>query len=135
MFRSLAFAFLLLPAAAIAAPSVEGRWITHDGKALMEIGRCGAKVCGRIAKVLAPTPKGPPKDVHNPDARLRDRPIEGLTVLTGFTAAGSSWHGQIYSPEDGKTYRSTMERTGPETMKLRGCVAIFCKGFVWKKAR
>ena len=135
MIRIALFALALSPAAAFAAAPIDGHWITHDGKAVVEIGPCGARSCGRIAKLLVARTGGPMTDIHNPDPMLRGRAMEGLVVLTGFAPAGRSWHGEIYSPEDGKSYRSTIERSGPDRLKLRGCVArIFCKSFIWKRA-
>ena len=134
-----ALILLALPNAALAAaPAAEpvtGRWITDDGKAIVTIGRCGKSVCGEISRILAPTPDGPPVDERNPDPALRKRPIQGLQVLTGFTANGGEWKGHIYSPEEGKTYRSVMRRAGPDTIKVKGCVLFFCKTQTWKRAR
>lgn len=134
--RSRLVAFILLaalPAAALAAEPVTGRWITDDGKAIVTIERCGATVCGKITRILAPTPKGPPVDERNPDVTLRKRPILGLQVLSGFTDDGDAWNGEIYSPEAGKTYRSVMRRAGPDTIKVKGCILVFCRSQVWKR--
>ena len=123
-----------LPAVARAAEPVTGRWITDDGKAIVTIDRCGETVCGRITRILAPTPRGPPIDERNPDRALRKRPILGLQVLSGFTTDGDTWTGEIYSPEAGKTYKSIMRRAGPDTIKVKGCILIFCKSQIWKRA-
>lgn len=121
--------------AATAASPVTGRWKTDDGKAIVEIGQCGATVCGRIMRILAPTPNGPPRDDFNPDPKLRNRPIQGMMVLTGFTEQGNLWKGHIYSPEEGKTYRSTLRRNADGTLRVQGCIAIFCKSIIWTPAR
>ena len=125
----------VVTSAAFAAEPVSGRWITDDGKAIVTIGPCGAAICGRISRILAPTPKGPPVDERNPEPKLRHRPILGLQVLSGFTTSGAEWHGRIYSPEEGKSYRSIMRRAGPDTIKVKGCIAFFCKTQIWKRER
>ena len=130
-----ALALACIPTAAFAAQPVTGRWITDDGKALVTIGTCGNTVCGRITKILAATPDGPPVDANNPNAKLRNRPIEGLQVLSGFTADGDSWKGRIYSPEEGKTYKSVLQRAGADKIKVKGCVLFFCKTQTWTKAK
>lgn len=130
-----ALAALSFPATAFAAEPVTGRWLTDDGKAIVTIADCGGTVCGRITRILAPTPGGSPVDAHNPDERLRKRPIVGLTVLSGFTSDGDAWKGRIYSPEEGKTYRSVMQRAGADAIKVKGCIAIFCKTQNWTRAR
>jgi len=131
----LALVCLVTPGARlIAAQPVTGRWITDDGKALVTIGACGSTLCGHITKVLAPTPDGPPVDQRNPDVRLRRRPIQGLTVLSGFVPAGDEWHGRIYDPEAGKTYRSVLQRVSPDLIKVKGCIAFFCRSQTWRRA-
>ena len=126
---------LAFPAAAFAAQPVTGRWITDDGKAIVTIANCGATVCGRITRILAPTPDGPPVDSNNPDPSLRKRPVLGLPVLTGFIDDGDEWKGKIYSPEEGKTYRSVMTRAGPDRIAVKGCILIFCKTQTWTRAQ
>lgn len=127
--------FLLLPAAASAAQPITGRWMTEDRKAIVTIAECGLRLCGRVSSILAPTPDGPPVDANNPNEALRNRPILGLTVLSGFTASGEVWRGSIYSPEEGKTYRSEIVRSGPSTLAVRGCVLVFCRSQTWTRAR
>ena len=122
-------------AAAAAAPApIAGRWITVDGKALVEIGPCGRQICGRIARVLKVDPSKPTTDTNNPDAALRDRPILGMTFLTGFAPADDRWKGRIYDPESGKSYRSELSRSG-DTLKVKGCIGPFCRTQVWTAAR
>lgn len=121
--------------AAHAAPApVAGRWLTAEGKAIVEIAPCGAQVCGRIARVLKPRPGGPAVDANNPDASLRNRPIEGLTILSGFAPAGDRWKGRIYDPESGRTYRSELNVEGG-TLKVKGCWGPFCRTQDWTRAR
>ncbi|MCE2492358.1 MAG: DUF2147 domain-containing protein [Alphaproteobacteria bacterium] len=74
-------------------------------------------------------------DIHNKDESLRERSIMGLELLTDFAAAGDvKWmEGEIYNPEDGKTYRSELELTDSGTLKVTGCVFIFCKTQTWTR--
>ena len=114
-----------------AAPApITGRWLTVEGKAIVEIASCGATLCGRIARVLKPRPGGPAVDIKNPDPALRTRPIAGMAILTGFTANGDRWQGRIYDPESGKTYRSELTRTGG-TLTVKGCWGPFCRSQSW----
>ena len=127
-------ALLTLAAGAQAAEPIAGRWVTDDGKAIVTIGRCGPVTCGRITRILAPTPDGPPVDRNNPDPRLRNRPVQGLEVLSGFTDAGNDWRGRIYDPEAGKWYKSIVARE-PGGLKAQGCILVFCRSQHWKPAR
>jgi len=133
--RTAPLALVLVAGAATAAPQpITGRWLTPEGKAIVEVAPCGAQLCGRIARVLKPRPGGPAVDVNNPDKALRTRPIQGISILTGFAAAGDRWKGRIYDPESGRTYRSELVRAGG-TLKVKGCWGPFCRSQEWTAAR
>ncbi|MBD8677635.1 DUF2147 domain-containing protein [Sphingomonas sp. CFBP 13720] len=130
-----AFALTLLAASpAWSAEPITGRWITQDRAAVIEIARCGPALCGRIARVLIAKPGTPTTDISNPDASLRQRPIAGLPILTAFTDQGSDWRGRIYDPRRGKTYKSIVSRQPDGTLKVQGCIAVFCQTQVWRRA-
>ena len=118
-----------------AADTIEGRWITEDKKAEVTIRQCGAIVCGRVTQILVPTPKGPPVDEYNPDPKLRDRPILGLSILNEFRDRGTNWVGTIYSPEEGATYRSLLRRNPDGTLNVRGCIFFLCRSQTWQPSR
>ncbi len=124
----------LATAPAWAAQPITGRWLTEDRSAIVEIGRCGATVCGRIARVLIARPNAPTTDAANPDAALRNRPIVGLPILTGFTDGGGDWRGRIYDPRRGKTYKSIVSRQPDGSLKVQGCIAFLCQTQTWRKA-
>ena len=130
---------LLSAGAASAALAAEGVWLTEGGKSHVEIRPCGDKLCGRIVWLAEPADEdGSPKlDKHNQDESLRSRPILGIELLTGFPAGdGSEWTGgEIYNPENGKTYRSELELEGANTLKVRGCVFIFCETQTWMRVQ
>ena len=125
--------FAALPAKA--AQPIIGRWATVDGKAIVQIAPCGKTLCGRIEKIVKPTPGRPQTDIKNPDPALRSKPLAGLALLTGFADAGELWKGSIYDPESGKTYNSKVSRNGNGTLKVQGCIMIFCKTQTWMPVR
>lgn len=113
---------------AFAAIPVSGRWYTEEKDSIVQIGSCGAVVCGKVAKVLKPAPQGgKPLDVNNPDPALRSRPIEGIILLSGFRDAGDEWEGQIYDPRAGKTYKSYLQKQPDGSLKVKGCLGPFCR--------
>jgi uncharacterized protein (DUF2147 family) len=124
---------LILPAKA-AAP-VSGLWLTTEKDSVVEIAPCGEALCGRITRILSPTPKGPPKDTNNPDPALRSRPIQGLAILTGFKDTGKVWQGTIYDPRAGKTYKSYLTLLANGTLQVKGCIGPFCRAMPWTRAR
>lgn len=126
--RFAALALLVLTAAAPAP--IAGRWVTAEGKAVVEIAPCGQALCGRIVRVLKPRPGGPAVDVNNPDPAQRRRPIEGMTFLSGFRPDAHRWRGRIYDPESGRTYRSELTRAGG-TLTVKGCLGPFCRSQQW----
>ena len=132
--RFLLPALLLSASPALAAEPIVGRYVTENGKAVVTLAPCGAKLCGRISRVLVPTDDGgPATDRNNPDPKLRSRPVLGLEVLSGFTDNGKDWRGRIYDPEGGKWYKSIIKRAG-NGLKVQGCVAFFCRTQNWKPA-
>jgi uncharacterized protein (DUF2147 family) len=117
-----------------AAPvPVTGRWLTPERDAMVEVGPCGAKLCGRITRILKPNPNRPSTDRNNPDPALRNRPIQGLAILSGFTAEGDRWKGRIYDPRNGRDYRSELVREG-NILKVKGCLGPFCRTQEWTRA-
>lgn len=66
-------------------------------------------------------------DRHNPDPSLRDRPVLGITLVTGLRYRDGRWRdGRIYSPDNGKTYRAWASIEG-ERLRVKGYVKI---GFI-----
>lgn len=130
-----------LSSAAHAADPVEGTWLVQAGSAKVRVAPCGgdkAKMCGVVVWMKAPNDKAgqPQKDVNNPDAALRTRPIVGLTMIRDFKSAGpGKWTGgKIYDPSSGKTYGSKMSLNPDGTLKIEGCITVVCQAQTWKRS-
>lgn len=127
---------LFVASSAQAAMPVSGRWFTDNKDSIIEIGQCGAVVCGKIVKIIAPTKDGKPAvDSNNPNPALRGRPILGMTLLSDFKVDGNSWRGQIYDPRAGKTYKSFLAKLPNGTLQVKGCVGPFCRTIIFTPAR
>lgn len=127
MIRRLAAALALTIALpAVAAQPIAGRWVTASGSAVVEIARCGKAMCGRIVRVL--------KVPADADGAAKARQAVGATILSGFVADGDGWKGNAVNPKTGQTYAARLTRDGA-TLKVYGCVAVFCKTVVWTAAR
>ena len=123
-----------LPAPLFAAPPIAGRWLTADGGAVVAIGDCGGTICGRVVKVIKGPPAGRPwVDALNPDSKLKSRPLVGLPILTGMSASGDGWKGQIYDPKTGKTYDSKMAAAANGSLKVDGCILMICQSQTWTR--
>jgi uncharacterized protein (DUF2147 family) len=124
----------MVAAAAGDAAAVAGRWRTDDGSAIVAIDRCGAQLCGVIARVLDPA--APRTDVNNPSPAMRTHPLVGTIVLSELTLAGDEWRGgRAYDPKTGRSYRARLRLDAPDRLKVTGCVAFFCRTRIWSRAR
>lgn len=127
---------ILLASSTFAAVPITGRWVTAEKNAVVEIYPCGNTMCGKIAKFLVPPPQGAgQKDVNNPDKSLRGRTLLGMNILSGFTAKGDQWNGQIYDPKAGKIYRSVVYKGTSGNLIVKGCIGPFCQSQTWTVAR
>ena len=131
----LAAALLLAPLpGAAAAPSVEGLWLTDDGKAVIRIAPCGQRMCGRIARVLDTAANVPRTDVNNPDPARRGQPLVGLQVLSGFRGGAARWDGgQAYDPKSGSSYKSSLRLNADGSLRVTGCVLVICRSKRWTR--
>lgn len=65
-------------------------------------------------------------DINNPDPERRNRSLLGLIILRGFNFDGiNRWTGgQLYDPNNGKTYKGSLELIDDDKLALRGYVGI-----------
>ncbi|MFN3819591.1 DUF2147 domain-containing protein [Blastomonas sp.] len=131
----MAAAALGMAAPAHAAQSITGSWYTVGKRALVTIAPCGKVLCGRISRLIEPTKSGVTTDVNNPDPALKTRKLVGLPILSDFVADGDKWRGKIYDPNTGKTYRSIVSPAKGGTLKVEGCIAMFCQTQTWTAAK
>lgn len=127
-------ALSLSPMAAHAAEPVHGRFVTQNQKAMVEIDRCGAAMCGRLVRLLPAADVGKTVDERNKDTKLRNRPLVGMPLLLNFVESGEEWRGRLYDPQSGDTYTSTMRRNADGSLKVRGCFFFICKTQRWPQA-
>lgn len=134
--------------AAVAQPTtlIEGVWLTNT-KSEMTIEACAEGYCGYISKIVVPdhivAKYGDDleaigdnfTDYNNKDPNLRDRPIQGLRILT-LRPGNNPWYfeGEIYNPEDGNVYTGSVEVLGADNIKLKGCVLyVLCQEQEWTR--
>ncbi len=137
--KSIVFAAtaLLIAAPAFAAEPL-GSWLTKGGESKVSMTKCGQALCGTITALKSPNDaSGKPKvDSNNPDASKRARPIVGTMIVLNMAPAGpDKWNGQVYNPEDGKTYSGSITMKGASELDLQGCVAggLICKTQTWTR--
>ncbi len=150
------FMFIVLTGVLLAAASsfaagpddILGLWNTEKKDARIEIYKCGAKYCGKIAWLKEPTypagskegvPGTPILDHNNPNPELRKKPLVGSPILIDFSFAGDSlWKdGKIYNANNGKMYSGKLTLMSPEQLNVRGFILgipLFGGSTTWTRA-
>ena len=128
-------------APAQAAGTLDGRWLTQDQRAVVEVASCGPSECGKIVWVkdpIDPENGKPRRDKHNPDMGLQHRPIIGLATLSNIAANGQGfWDAVSYDPRSGEEHEITIKlANGGAKMVLKGCAlgGLICRSEVWTQA-
>jgi uncharacterized protein (DUF2147 family) len=115
-----------------------GIWLTQAGDAKVRVSKCGGGICGVIIWLRDPisaTTGKPEVDDKNPNPALARRPMIGLSLFSGMRPSGpNKWSGQIYNADDGKSYESHISVSGPDTLRVEGCVGVLCGGESWTRA-
>jgi uncharacterized protein (DUF2147 family) len=128
-----------LPARAQAGGDIGGIWLTQAGDAKVRVGKCGGGICGVIVWLKDPIDRAtgkPQIDDKNPNPSLARRPMIGLPLFSGMHPSGpNQWSGQIYNADDGKSYASKVSVSGPNTLRVEGCVGALCGGESWTRSR
>jgi uncharacterized protein (DUF2147 family) len=126
------------PARAQAGGDVSGIWLTQAGDAKVRVSKCGGGICGVVVwlrEPINPATGKPQVDDKNPNPALARRPMIGLPLFIGMRAAGpNKWSGQIYNADDGSTYVSNVSVTGPDTLRVEGCMGALCGGETWTRS-
>jgi uncharacterized protein (DUF2147 family) len=129
---------LLLPAGvgADSQDAILGTWLTDGGDSKVEITSSASKYAGKIVWLKEPERDGKPaRDAHNANAALRDRPILGLEILSGFSyASNGTWAGgTVYAPRRGRSYPAELSvgRDGRLDIKVKD--GIFSKTVYWTR--
>lgn len=125
--------------AAAGRDELHGDWMTQACASRVRIHLCKAapdSLCGTIAWLWEPMDRSgqPMRDANNGDAALRDRPLEGLEILTGLRRSEAGrWAGSIYNPEDGRRYSVTLRLRSADVLEVDGCVLFICKQQIWRR--
>ena len=114
-----------------------GTWLTQAGDAKVRVSKCGAQICGVVVWLREPTNPAtglPMVDDKNPNPALAKRPMIGLPLFTNMRISGpNKWSGHIYNADDGGTYVSNIAVSGPDTLRVEGCVGALCGGENWTR--
>ena len=110
----------------------EGVWVSVDDvsnqrKSEISLYVEGGKLYGQIARLLLEEDKG--KQCAACKGDLKNKPIEGLTIIEGLEWDGTAWTGgKILDPANGKQYSCTLTLEDDQTLKVRGYLGISLLG-------
>jgi uncharacterized protein (DUF2147 family) len=130
-------AWLAAPTANAQTAEPAGTWQTQAGDARVRVSKCGGGICGVIVGLREPIDAAtgkPAVDNKNPNPALATRPMIGLPLFSGMRPSGpGKWSGTIYNADDGSSYASSVSVTGPDTLRVEGCMGALCGGETWTR--
>lgn len=129
--KVIALAVLLaLPmiAQAETAPAPIGLWQNPTNTLLVRTYNCGMKLCGNIVWAQ-------PKAIA--DARAAGvTALVGTELLIGYHSSGvGRWTGQVYVPDQGRRFYSTIEVESQNSLRISGCIlgGLICRHQEWTR--
>ncbi len=125
------------------ASRVEGVWHNPKNSVAVRTGACpdkmgpdkmgpdktgGDKLCGWVVRAT---------DEAQADARDGGTPkLIGTALLREYRPSGrNTWAGQIFVPDMGRTFGSTLKLIDANTISVKGCLigGFFCKSQTWHR--
>jgi len=110
------------------APPVLGVWHNPKNSVAVRTGACGDKLCGWVVRA---------NDQAQADARDGGTPkLIGTALLREYRPSGRrKWSGQIYVPDMGRTFGSTITLVDSNTIDVKGCLigGFLCKTQTWRR--
>ena len=134
-----AFTFLVLAlglaSGAAAQDGIIGKWWSPRRDGQIEMYKANGQYFGKLIWAQ----KSGKKDIHNPNASLRQRDVVGLNLFTNFhyDNADNEWvDGKVYDPSSGKVYNCKLWLSdGGKTLNARGYVGFSLFGRTERFAR
>ena len=107
-----------------------GRWGSDNS--IIEIVESGGKLHATVIALLDPVYRAGEDgvagtvrvDSKNPNEALRSRPLVGIDLLEAYSYEDGKWHGRIYDPESGNTYKSQMSVDHDGNLLMRGYIGM-----------
>lgn len=130
--KMIATALLLAASAGLAQPqpavSPIGVWQNPKGTIRVRTRPCGELLCGNIVWA---------SPVAMADAREAGvTSLIGTELLSDYRHTGRGrWTGQVYVPDQGRRFYSTIEQKGPNDLRISGCIlgGLLCKRQDWTR--
>lgn len=117
-----------MAAVPVRADTIHGTWEnpTSDVRVLTQ--PCGEELCGKVTWA---------SDLAKRDASAGGTPnLIGTSLLRNYrqTKPGH-WRGNVFVPDLGDTYYSTIKQLDAGRIKISGCIlgGLLCKSQIWRK--
>ena len=138
---AIAVSFTQVGQAATPQDAIVGTWLTEDGGSKVVVVASSAAdgstvYSGKVSWLKDPTRDGKPlRDANNDNAALRDRPILGLEILSGFKATGTgAWTGgTLYSPRRGESFPAELSLLPDGSLELKVKAGIMTRTVKWTR--
>lgn len=106
----------ITPTAADAGDAILGVWVRGGHIEKLEFFDCEGKLC---ARGTLPRPDGSPPP---------------LILRHATKTEPNKWKGDLFNPENGKTYNAIITLDSPTQLTLTGClIAFLCQSETWNK--
>ncbi|WP_447752338.1 DUF2147 domain-containing protein [Sphingopyxis fribergensis] len=110
------------------APTPFGLWQNPKGTIVVRTHGCGPLLCGDIVWA------GPKAIADARDAGVTA--LVGTELLSNYRASGAGrWTGQVYVPDQGRRFYSTIELKTSDSLRISGCIlgGLICKHQEWTR--
>ncbi|MEM7731392.1 MAG: DUF2147 domain-containing protein [Pseudomonadota bacterium] len=126
-----AAAALMMTSGASFADPAAGLWQSErsaeTGRFMhVRLAPCGSEVCGTIQTVFDPDNKP-----------IANHEFQGKRMIWAMKPQGNGAYadGQIWAPDDEKTYESKMQLKSASQLEVEGCVLFICRGQTWRRVQ
>ena len=130
--KMIAMALLLATTTGLAQPqpavSPIGVWQNPKGTIRVRTRPCGEMLCGNIVWA-SPTAMADARDAGVTS-------LFGTELLSNYRHTGRGrWTGQVYVPDQGRRFYSTIEQKSPNDLRISGCIlgGLLCKRQDWTR--
>ena len=116
------------PAAADPHAAILGTWHNPRNSVAVKTGRCGDRLCGWVIRAS--------EKAKDDVAGKGYPPLLGTALLRDYRTSGKGrWSGQIYVPDMGRAFGSTVTMVDADTLNVKGCLigGFLCKSQIWRR--
>ena len=127
---AIALAFAGAQEAMPASAGFDGVWTNPGGSVQVRTGPCGDALCGWVVWAS--------QKAQADAARKSGGPLIGTKLLRGYRASGPMrWNGEVYVPDMGSSFGSTIALVDGQTLRIKGCVlgGLVCRTQDWHRVQ